>query len=73
MIDNLISMWFFIILIGFTPLTYRALMALDFSKLFRRNSGWKIRFLVTFVSFAFAFIIAYAFLVIYERIFVVVR
>ncbi|MFY9422406.1 MAG: DUF1146 domain-containing protein [Acholeplasmataceae bacterium] len=73
MIDNLISMWFFIILIGFTPLTYRALMALDFSKLFRRNSGWQIRFLVTFVSFAFAFIIAYAFLVIYERIFVVVR
>jgi hypothetical protein len=48
-------------------------MALDFSKLFRRNSGWQIRFLVTFVSFAFAFIIAYAFLVIYERIFVVVR
>ena len=73
MIDNLISMWFFIILIGFTPLTYRALMALDFSKLFRRNSGWQIRFLVTFVSFAFAFIIAYDFLVIYERIFVVVR
>jgi len=73
MIDTLISLWFFFILIGFTPLTYRALMAVDFSKIFRRNSTWQIRFLVSFISFALAFIVAYAFLIIYERIFAAVR
>ncbi|HEY8395815.1 MAG TPA: hypothetical protein VIK96_03465 [Bacilli bacterium] len=73
MIDNLITMWFFFILIGFTPLTYRALMALDFSKIFRRNSTWQIRFLMTFISFALSFLIAYAFTIIYERIFSIIR
>ena len=73
MIDTLISLWFFFILIGFTPLTYRALMAVDFSKIFRRNSTWQIRFLVSFISFALALIVAYAFLIIYERIFAAVR
>ncbi|HHX80995.1 MAG TPA: DUF1146 domain-containing protein [Acholeplasmataceae bacterium] len=73
MIDNLITMWFFFILIGFTPLTYRALMAIDFSKIFRRNSTWQIRFLVSFVSVALAFIIAFAFTIILERILAIVN
>jgi uncharacterized membrane protein YwzB len=68
MIEKLIIMWFFFILIGFTPLTYKALMALDFSKFFRRNSTWQIKFLMTFISMALAFIIAFAFSVVLEKI-----
>lgn len=73
MIENLITMWFFFILIGFTPFTYRALMAIDFSKIFRRNSTWQIRFLASFISVALAFIIAFAFTVVLERIMAIVN
>ncbi|MDD4000574.1 MAG: DUF1146 family protein [Bacilli bacterium] len=73
MIDNLIIMWFFFILIGFTPLTYKALMAIDFSKTFRKNSTWQIKFLMTFISISLAFIIAFAFSVILEKIMFIIN
>lgn len=60
--DNIISMWYFIIFVCLIPINYRALMALDFSKIFKYNSTWQIRLLVTFLSIIIAFIISFAFM-----------
>jgi uncharacterized membrane protein YwzB len=73
MIEKFIIMWFFFILIGLTPLTYRALMALDFSKVFRRSSTWQIKLLMSFISICIAFIIAYGFTVVIEKILYIVN
>lgn len=68
MIEKVITMWFFFIFFGLIPINYRALMAVDFSKIFRRNSTWQIRLLMTFISIALAFIISYAVTISLEKI-----
>ncbi|NLD25783.1 MAG: DUF1146 domain-containing protein [Acholeplasmataceae bacterium] len=73
MIEKFIIMWFFFILIGLTPLTYRALMAVDFSQFFRRSSTWQIKLLMSFISICIAFIIAFAFTVVMEKILYIIN
>lgn len=60
MVDNVITMWFFFIFLGLIPMNYRALMAIDFSRIFRRNSTWQIKLLMTFISISLAFLVSYA-------------
>lgn len=60
MIEKLIVMWFYIIFFILIPLIYKALMALDFSNLFKRSSTWQIKFLMIIVSIVFAYIVASA-------------
>lgn len=68
MFDKILTMWFLFIIIVLVPLNYRALMALKFSNLFHRASTWQIRFLVTLISFLMAFLTAFAFIYVIERI-----
>ena len=68
MFDKIITMWFLFILIGSVPINYRALMALNFSKLFQKASTWQIRFLMMLISILMAFLAAFAFVYIIERI-----
>lgn len=71
-VSEIISMWFFIVFLGLIPINYRALMAIDFSKMFRYNSTWQIRLLVTFVSIIIAFLISFALTYSLEKIFDVI-
>jgi uncharacterized membrane protein YwzB len=73
MVDKIIIMWFFFIFIGLIPLNYRALMALDFSHLFRRSSTWQIKLLMTFISISLAFLIAFAFYEVMEKIIFIIN
>lgn len=66
--EDLITMWYFIIFLGLIPINYRALMAIDFSKLFRYNSTWQIRILVLFFSIILSFLIGYAFIYSFEKL-----
>lgn len=68
MMEDLITMWYFIIFLGLIPINYRALMAIDFSKLFRYNSTWQIRILVLFFSIILSFLIGYAFIYSFEKL-----
>lgn len=61
MFEYLVLMWFFVIFIPLSFACYRALMALDFSKLFRPNSTWQIKLLTLVFSIALSFIVAFAF------------
>lgn len=69
MIDYIFTMWYFIVFIVLIPINYRALMAIDFSKMFRKNSTWQIRLLVTFFSIIISFLISYAFVYTLELLF----
>lgn len=73
MIEKVITMWFFFIFFGLIPINYRALMAIDFSKIFRRNSTWQIRLLMTFISIAVAFLISYAVTLSLEKILSIIQ
>ncbi len=50
--------WYFVIVVIIGVATYFALMALDFSKLFKPNSTWQIKLLAILISAAIGFIIA---------------
>lgn len=54
------AIWFFIFLIPLVPITFRALMALDFAKLFLPNAVWQIRLLVLLLSVIIAFLFSFA-------------
>lgn len=73
MIEKVITMWFFFIFFGLIPINYRALMAIDFSKIFSRNSTWQIRLLMTFISIALAFLISYAVTLSLEKILSIIQ
>lgn len=68
MFSKLLTMWFLFIIIILVPVIYRALMALRFSSLFNRASTWQIKFLMALISFILAFLAAFAFVFILERI-----
>ncbi|HHZ17897.1 MAG TPA: hypothetical protein GX390_01270 [Acholeplasmataceae bacterium] len=68
MFSKLLTMWFLFIIIILVPVIYRALMALRFSSLFNRASTWQIKFLMALISFILAFLAAFAFVFIIERI-----
>ena len=57
-------MWFFIIFIPLIFACYHAIMALDFSKLFKPNSTWQIKLLTLVLSISLAFIVAFSFVAI---------
>lgn len=59
MID-IAAIWFFVFLIPLIPICFRALMALDFSKMFKPNAIWQIRLLVLLLSVIIAFLFSYA-------------
>ncbi len=50
--------WYFVIVVIIGVATYFALMALDFSKLFKPNSTWQIKLLAILISAAIGFIVA---------------
>ena len=56
--SSLYLVWYFAIVIIIGISTYFALMALDFSKMFRPNSTWQIKLLAILISVAMGFIIA---------------
>lgn len=56
--EAFLQIWYFVILIPVSVATYYALMALDFSKLFKANSTWQIRVLSLLISLAIGFILA---------------
>jgi len=68
MLPKIITMWFLFIFIVLIPITYRALMALNFSNIFNRSSTWQIRFLMMLISIILAFLASFAFISIIERI-----
>lgn len=63
-----LQVWYFVILIPVSVATYYALMALDFSKLFKANSTWQIRVLSLLISLAVGFILADGVFGIIERL-----
>lgn len=73
MAEKVVIMWFFFIFLGLIPINYRALMSVDFSKIFRRQSTWQIRLLMTFISIALAFIISYAITTSLEKLMYIIR
>lgn len=62
-----LQVWYFVIFIPASIASYYALMALDFSKLFKTNSTWQIRVLSLLISIALGFLIADGVLGILER------
>lgn len=50
--------WYFTISLIIATATYFALMAVDFSKIFRSNSTWQIKILAILISAALGFSIA---------------
>ncbi|MGD9605621.1 MAG: hypothetical protein AB7V00_05695 [Bacilli bacterium] len=68
MFEKLLFMAYLIIFLGLIPINYKALMALDFSQLFQRNSQWQIKFIVGIISIVFAFLVAFAMLTTMEYI-----
>lgn len=58
MLDYYIQIWYFVIFIPVSVASYFALMALDFSKLFKSNSTWQIRVITLLISISLGFIIA---------------
>ncbi|HHU20956.1 MAG TPA: DUF1146 domain-containing protein [Acholeplasma sp.] len=53
--------WFLVILVIVAIITYRALGAVDYSKIFKARSTWQIRTLVLLVSIIVGGLIAYIF------------
>ena len=53
--------WFLVILIIIAIITYRALGAVDYSKIFKARSTWQIRTLVLLVSIIVGGLIAFIF------------
>ncbi|HNZ49948.1 MAG TPA: DUF1146 family protein [Bacilli bacterium] len=68
MFEKLLFMGYLLIFLGLIPIIYRALMALDFSQLFQRNSQWQIKFLMGILSIVLAFLAAFAVLTTMEYI-----
>lgn len=56
--EAFLQIWYFVILIPVSVATYYALMALDFSKLFKANSTWQIRVLSLLISLTIGFVLA---------------
>ncbi len=54
------SFIFFIFFIPFIPLFFKALTAIDFSKVFKANSVWQIRLLVLAISVIISYLFASA-------------
>lgn len=63
-----LQVWYFVLLIPISVITYYALMAIDFSKIFKANSTWQIRVLAIIISLVFGFVIADGILGILDRI-----
>ena len=68
MFEKLIFMAYLFIFLGLIPINYKALMALDFSQLFQRNSSWQIKFVCGIISVVLAFLLALAFITTMEYI-----
>lgn len=68
MFEKLIFMAYLLIFLGFIPINYKALMALDFSQLFQRNSSWQIKFVCGILSVVLAFLLGLAFMTTMEYI-----
>ncbi len=58
MIDYYVQVWYFVIFIPVSIAAYFALMAIDFSKIFKNNSTWQIRVITLLISISLGFIIA---------------
>lgn len=58
MLEFYTQMWYFVIFVPVSVATYYALMAVDFSKIFKSNSTWQIRVITLLISIAIGFIIA---------------
>ena len=56
--DTFYLIWYFAIVAIIAIATYFALMALDFSKLFKPNSTWQIKLLAILIGIALGFMIA---------------
>ncbi len=54
--------WFLVILIVVAMITYRALGAVDYSKIFKARSTWQIRTLVLLVSIIIGGLVGFIFL-----------
>ncbi|MGD9886396.1 MAG: hypothetical protein AB7T03_00355 [Bacilli bacterium] len=68
MFEKLIFMTYLLIFLGLIPINYKALMALDFSQLFQRNSSWQIKFVCGILSVVLAFLMAFSFITTMEYI-----
>jgi len=73
MVEKIIIMWFFIIFLGLIPVVYKALMAIDFSTIFKRSSTWQIKLLTIFISISLAFIVSYAIMTSLEKILTIIE
>ncbi len=63
-----IQIWFFIVFFPLIPIVFRALMAIDVSKIFKKNSVREIRLLFMFTSIIIAFLVSEAFMRFLERL-----
>ena len=71
--DVLLSTWYMIIFFGLIPIVYKALTAMDVSRIFKRNSTWEIRLLVLLMSIVLSYLTASAFVAVLERIINIIR
>ncbi|HPT88935.1 MAG: DUF1146 domain-containing protein [Acholeplasmataceae bacterium] len=63
-----IQIWFFIVFFPLIPIVFRTLMAIDVSKIFKKNSVREIRLLFMFTSIIIAFLVSEAFMRFLERL-----
>lgn len=61
MSEQTMNMWFFLIFFPMIAIIFRALMAVDYSKIFRKNRIWEIRLIFVILSIVLAFLTAEAF------------
>ena len=68
MTDLILAAWYMLLFFGLIPIVYKALTALDYEKLFRRNSTWEIRLLVLLLSVVISYLTSSAFVAVLEKI-----
>lgn len=60
---------YFILFFPLIPICFKALLALDFSKMFKVNSSWQIRVLVLLLSVILSYLFSSAIVGMLERIY----
>jgi uncharacterized membrane protein YwzB len=68
MTDDFLLMGYLFVFLGLIPIIFKALLALNFSELFQRQSTWQIKFLLGIISVVLAFLVAFSILTTFETI-----
>ena len=68
MLETALTIWFFVVLIPTTYLTYTCLQCFDYEKILRKGKVRELKIILFLISVAISFLFAHCFITIIERI-----